>query len=309
MTALINHICTSAASFANNYLFTSMVLGFFGALVLKTLVHYMMHAQYNFTKEFEKRVHRHLDKEYDIDPDWDYEQVVGSIMQRTWVEIYQMRMKNMRRKLDRVYSLTDRMFLVEDGSKRLITDTLKEAKYARPGKDINLGATARFVMSINPYFNSLFGLIPVQTAQNLLGIMPGLFIIAGIFGTFLGITSGIPSLKGMDPTNAEMAKVTMGNFLDNMAFSLNTSVVGIFFSVCLTIVNTVFSSKQLHRESVHKLVHGLELLWEETVMLHEEGKRQKWEQGPRVVQSQPTDKELFEQDPEELPPLPGEKLA
>ena len=303
MTSLINYLCNSMAAFANNYLFTLMVFGFVGALALKVLVHYMMHAQFNFTKEFEKRVHRHLDKEYDIDPTWEYDQVVGSIMQRTWVEIYQMRMKNMRRKLDRVYSFTDRMFMVEDGAKRLITDTLKEAKYARPGKDINLGATARFVLSVNPYFNSLFGVIPTQTAQSLLGIMPGLFIIAGIFGTFLGITAGIPSLKGMDPTNAELAKTTMGHFLDNMAFSLNTSVVGIFFSVCLTIVNSVFSSKHLAKESVHKLMHGLELLWQETVMGHEELKSSHYASGPREVKAAPTDKELFEED--KLPPIPS----
>lgn len=105
---------------------------------------------------------------------------VCSIMQRTWVEIYQMRLKNLRRKLDRVASFSDRMFLVEEGSKRLITDTLKEAKYVRPGKDVDLHSTARFVLSVNPYFTSLFGVIPIRTANNLLGILPGLFIIDGI---------------------------------------------------------------------------------------------------------------------------------
>lgn len=301
MTALINELCNGLATFANTYLFSFMFVGFFAAIVLKVCVHYLWNAQFTFAKEFEKRVHRHLDKEYDIDPESDYEQVVGSIMQRTWVEIYQLRMKNMRRKLDRVYSFTDRMFLVEEGSKRLITDTLKEAKYARPGKEVDLRATARFVLSINPYFNSLFGVIPVRTASNLLGILPGLFIISGIFGTFIGITAGIPSLKGMDPTNAELAKSTMGFFLDNMAFSLNTSVVGIFFSVCLTVINSVFSSKQVEKECVHKLVHGLELLWQETEYIQAELSSGR-HVPVQMVKPQPTDKELFEQD--ELPPLP-----
>jgi len=285
MSALINELCTYVSAFASAHLFTLMFVGFIGALVLKGCVHYMMYAQFNFTKEFEKRVHRHLDKEYDLDPNSDYEVVVGSIMQRTWVEIYQMRLKNLRRKLDRVASFSDRMFLVEEGSKRLITDTLKEAKYVRPGKDVDLHSTSRFVLSVNPYFTSLFGVIPIRTANNLLGILPGLFIIGGILGTFLGITAGLPALKGMDPTNAEVAKSTMGFFLDNMAFSLNTSVLGIFFSVCLTIVNNIFSTKQLEKECIHKLNHGLELLWQETEYTQQELKQTHVPPAPHVMRA------------------------
>lgn len=296
MTALINELCNGMAAFANTYLFSFMFFGFFAALALKVCTHYMMYAQYTFTKEFEKRVHRFLDKEYELDPESDYEQVVGSIMQRTWVEVYQMRMKNLRRKLDRVASFSDRLFLVEEGSKRLITDTLKEAKYARPGKEVDLLSTSRFVLSINPYYTSLFGVMPVRTAQNLLSILPGLFIIGGIFGTFLGITAGIPALKQMDPTNAAVAKSTMGFFLDNMAFSLNTSVLGIFFSVCLTVVNSIFSTKQLEKESVHKLEHGLELLWQETQFVKSEVRQT----GPQVMRSM----EHHQDDAEEVPPLP-----
>jgi hypothetical protein len=287
MTHLINEVCNAMASFANAYLFTFMFVGFFAALLLKGVVHYMMRAQFNFAKEFEKRVHRYLDKEMSIEQG-DYEKVLANIMEKTWVETYELRWKNMRRKLDRVASLTDRLFLIEDGAKRLIRDTLKEAKYARLNQDVNHAGTARFVLSINPYFNNLFGVIPLRTANNLLAILPGLFIIGGIFGTFLGITAGIPQLKGMDPTNAEVAKSTMGFFLDNMAFSLNTSVVGILFSVCLTVINSVFSSKQLHNECVHKLVHGLELVWRET--LHN--------------QTNPSEAFTEEAPAEEVPPLP-----
>lgn len=300
MTAMINELCSSFASHASSYLLTIMFVGFFAALLLKACVHYMLYAKFNFTKEFEKRVHRYLDKEYDIDPESDFEQVVGSIMQRTWVEIYQMRLKNMRRKLDKVYSLTDRLFLVEEGSKRLITDTLKESKYVRPGQNVDLLATSRFVFSVNPYYTSLFGILPTRTATNLLSILPGLFIVCGIFGTFLGITAGIPALKSMDPTNVEIAKSTMGQFLDNMAFSLNTSVVGIFFSVCLTVVNSIFSSKQTENESIHKLVHGLELLWQEN--LHIKAHLDSVKTHAEVTVLRP----IEQSDEEDLPPLPGE---
>lgn len=87
----------------------------------------------------------------------------------------------------------------------------------------------------------------------------------------------------MDPTNAEVAKSTMGFFLDNMAFSLNTSVLGIFFSVCLTIVNNVFSTKQLEKECVHKLLHGLELLWQETEYTQQELKQSHAPTKPQVL--------------------------
>ena len=64
MTHLINSLFIGLSSMAHGYLFPLMVIGFFSGLFVKFLVHYLIMAQYHLITEFEKRVHRHIDREY-----------------------------------------------------------------------------------------------------------------------------------------------------------------------------------------------------------------------------------------------------
>ena len=265
MTHLINGLFISISSLAHGYLFPIMVLGFVFGLFVKFLVHLLIKAQLNLVTEFEKRVHRHIDHEYEETLNLEsYDEILSSLWTKTQYEIYTLRSKNLRRKLDSVIGLTERLFLIEEGAKRLAKDTQKEARYYKYEQNPNFEGTAHFALSINPYFQTFFSLVPLKFVNNIINILPGLFIIGGIFGTFLGITGGIPQLKNMDPGNIDLAKSTLGFFLDNMAYSMNASVVGIFFSVCFTVINAAFSAKALHAECVHKLLHSMELLWRDT---------------------------------------------
>ena len=309
---LINQLCNNLSSVANSYLFPVMVGSFFAAIIVKVLVQYMLGSLYQYVCEFEKRVHRHVDGDF---PDFknikDYHELVVALMNKTHYEIYELRVKNMRRKLDRVASMSDRLFMIEEGAKRLVQETSKETRYFQYEQNPNFLGTAQFALGVNPYFHRLFGLVPLKLVNNILSILPGLFIIGGIFGTFLGITGGIPQLKYIDPSQMETAKSIMGIFLDNMAFSMNTSVVGIFFSVMFTIINTLFSPKVIYQESIHKMVHSLELLWKDFNAVKIE--RAKEENSRKAIKlsaeelfevSEAPIPEFKEADGSDLPPVP-----
>ena len=97
--------------------------------------------------------------------------------------------------------------------------------------------------------------------NDVLNILPGLFIIGGIFGTFLGIMQALPSLGGMDLENPEQTKQTMDYFLSAIAFSMNTSIFGIVLSVTLTIFNTLVSPDKLFVSIVERYENSLDNLW------------------------------------------------
>jgi hypothetical protein len=172
-----------------------------------------------------------------------------------------MRKKNLRRRFDRTTSFLDRLFYIDSASRTLFEDTIKQTTYIEKELNPNFRSVTTFAFQSNTYFNHLFGMLPIRMVNQFLALLPGLFIIGGIFGTFLGIVKGIPELKGLDPTNVESARLVLNHFLDQMAFSMNTSIMGIFFSVFFTIVNSLFSPKSLQADAFEMYAHSLEFLY------------------------------------------------
>ena len=59
------------------------------------------------------------------------------------------------------------------------------------------------VFDNNPNFKKVMGVFPVQASHDVLNILPGIFIIGGIFGTFLGIMAALPELANMELSDVE----------------------------------------------------------------------------------------------------------
>ena len=150
------------------------------------------------------------------------------------------------------------------GAKSLIEDTLKQTRYHDTGVTPDFKGISKYVFNSNPYFNKLWGVIPIDLTNNVFSRLPSLFIIGGIFGTFLGISSGLPALKTIDPGNVAAAQATLGNFLESMTVAMYSSVVGVFLSVCFTIMNAFMSYNSLYLSLVDRFTQSLELLWKET---------------------------------------------
>ncbi len=266
MSVFINNLIETLITYGTSNLMLAMIIVFFIGLILKVLMYYLIRCEFNLSTAFETRTHRYLSNKYEeIKNIRKFHEVVEFLLRRTYNELYVARRKQFRkRKGDPSVAVLNKMFLVEDGARSLIDDTLRQTKYHDGGVVPDFASIAKFVFRSNPYFTKLWGIIPVGVMNSALSVLPSLFIIGGIFGTFLGISKGLPALKTIDPGDVAAAQATLGNFLESMTFAMNSSVVGIFLSVCFTITNAFLSLNSTYLRLVDKFTQSLELIWKET---------------------------------------------
>ena len=77
-------------------------------------------------------------------------------------------------------------------------------------------------------------------------------------------SNGLPALKEIDPGDIVAAQATLADFLQSMTFAMYSSVVGIFLSVCFTILNAFTSLESIYMGSVDRYTQSLELIWKES---------------------------------------------
>ena len=213
--------------------FPVMVSAFVSAVFLRVLVFHTVKRNEWFAWEFEKRVGRFLKREESRKTlNSSFYVVSKKLLEQTFYEVFENREKLKRRKQDSIMTLGDRLFLVKMCCAWIVHDLLKQIRFLRYGaQPPKLQNITRNVFGKNPYFNSVLGLIPTEKTNEVLNILPGLFVIGGIFGTFLGVMKGIPELSGMDLNDPEKTKLIMDQFLVEVAMSMGSSLMGIFFSV------------------------------------------------------------------------------
>lgn len=105
------------------------------------------------------------------------------------------------------------------------------------------------------------GFIPILPFSRLIDILPGLFIVGGIFGTFLGITAALPIIGNIDLNQMDKAAPLLASFVTKVSFSMQTSIFGIIFSVSLTLLNTIFPIKNVRADIFKRLDNSIESLW------------------------------------------------
>ena len=238
-----------------------MFLVFAGALGLRALIYYTVKREDTFAREFEKRVNRFLETD-DHRAKHSFFVLCKKLLEKTYYEMFEVRSRLKRRNLDYVMAPGDRVFLIQQGSAILVRDTLREAKFLKyDGIRPPLAETVKSVFANNPCFTRVFGLIPVGAFNDLLNIIPGLFIVGGIFGTFLGIMQALPELGAMDIRDPESTKLVMDTFLAKIAFSMSTSTVGILLSVVTTVYNNFLSPERLFIKVVDRFERNLFRLW------------------------------------------------
>lgn len=258
---LVQKMVDGVVVFATDLLMPTMVLFFMSAIVLRVLTWYTVKREYWFSHEFSKRVRKFMDLRSD-NSEQSFYIITKRLLEITYYELFEVRAIMKRRNPDAIMTVADRIFLVQQGAARIVTDTLKQIKYLkftheRPSFiDISNNVHAN-----NPCFNRVFGLIPVNVSNDFLNTVPGLFIVGGIFGTFLGIMKALPELGGMNLSDVEGSKLIMDNFLLKISFSMSTSIVGIIFSVGMGLANTFFSSEKVYMNAVEKFERELDLLW------------------------------------------------
>ncbi len=253
--------------YANSYLIPLMLVIFVVAIVIRLIVYITIKSENAFASEFEKRVHKYLgDPNYEERTD-NFHALVKTLLKRTYEEYYNIKRKFRRRRFDQITCLSERIFLVPEGTERIISDTLSQTVYLRKdGRPPNFLEISKWVFESNPVFNRVLGIFPMGVSNDMLNILPGLFVIGGIFGTFVGVMQALPMLSEMDITKVDTTKAIMDAFLIKMAFSMGTSIVGIIFSVAMTVTNAIMNPETIYYSMVTKFTSSLEFLWNDTTM-------------------------------------------
>jgi hypothetical protein len=184
------------------------------------------------------------------------------ILECTYYEVFALRDRVKRRNGDVVMTISDRIFLIKPGCAWMVKDILNQLKFLKWTSDTpKLQQITRSTLLHNPFFNRVFGVYPIAAVNDLVSVLPGLFVIAGILGTFIGIAGGLQDLGGMNLQDLENTKNVMDRFLHEIAFAMKTSIFGIMFSLCTNLVNTVFSPERVYVELIDRFESSLDLLW------------------------------------------------
>lgn len=260
---ITNLMKSGVLTFAVEMLLPLMVLTFVVGSIARVLVWYTVSRHAWFAKEFEKRVNRFIESEEPGNvKNVSFYALTKQQLEKAFYEAFEVRDRMHRRKGDKIMIAADRIYLVKQGCAWLVRDILKQVKFLKwhdnNPKLINI---TKATFQQNPCFNRLFGFIPVGSLNDVLSILPGMFVIGGIFGTFMGIVNGLPKLGGMDINDAEMSKQIMDGFLFEVSFAMNSSIMGIFLSVLMTFLNTIFSPDKVFSNMVDRFENSLDLLW------------------------------------------------
>ena len=261
MNESIVDLLNLVVQYATGYLMPVLLVGFVIAVVARLLITVTIHRQKRFIKEFSKRVHQ--DVTAYPDPRGSFYNLVKRALTRTYFETFELRSRYKRRNEDHIMTIGDRVFLIQDGIIRLIDDFLKNIRYLRKdsGHQPDFHEISNSVLGTNPIFNRVLGIFSMSRTNDVLNILPSIFIVAGIFGTFLGIMKALPELTAMDITNAATSKLVIDSFLIKISFALSTSILGIILSVIMSFLNTLLSPTNTYVEIVDALNSAAEILW------------------------------------------------
>jgi hypothetical protein len=241
-----------------------IMLGVFAVgLFVRAMIWYTVKRHEWFARQFELRVSRFIESEKPGQTAGvSFYVLAKRLLERTYYETFAVRDRLKRRNGDRMMSASDRMFLVKPGAAWMVKDILNQLKFLKWTEDTpKLHQITRSTLHQNPCFNRLLGVIPMGGMNDLVGILPGLFVIAGILGTFIGIAGGLQELGGMNIQDLENTRNTMDRFLQEISFAMKTSITGIVFSLAMHVVNTILSPDRIYVSMVDRFESSFDLLW------------------------------------------------
>lgn len=246
-----------------NFLPYGMGIVFCAAAFLRWTIYYTVRRHEWFARQVEKNVFKFIDSPANkILKEASFYMLSKKVLEKSYYEAFAIRDRKTSDSVDHVMSMNDRIFLVKQGCAWLVKDILKQLMYLKWSKETpKLQQITRATLHRNPCFNKLFGIIPMGGINDLITILPGLFVVAGILGTFLGIKGGLVQLGGINMTDIDGTKTIMDSFLREISFAMASSVSGIAFSLALHIFNTSLSPERVFVSLVDRFESSMDLLW------------------------------------------------
>lgn len=128
------------------------------------------------------------------------------------------------------------------------------------------------ILEEDKHWTKLFGKVPIDGISRLIDILPSLFIVFGVFGTFIGISMALPEIAKIDFNDLDGSSATLTNFVINVTFAMKTSIAGIFFSLVLTFLNTIYPIRAMRFRAFKKVETSFQMLW---YHIHNESSKEK----------------------------------
>ena len=211
-----------------------------------------------FTREIEKRVER--DDIAKLEPD-DIEEYIEGLLDEVSVNLPSrgVRVKNSGENETKRESVSVREYV--SGSQSLIHSLKSETTAFKANQKPNFEQLTQRVMGKDTHWVKLQNLLPIESVIRMIDILPGIFIIIGIFGTFVGITNALPRIAEIDFNNISNSSSVLSVFVKDVSFAMKTSIAGIAFSLLISLLNTIFPIRTM-RDTISRGVEDcLEYLW------------------------------------------------
>ena len=213
-----------------------------------------------FTREIEKRVERDDIAKAEIDDVEEYvegllDEVGGNLPSRGLRVIKSKKEEDdSKRKIVSVREYTG-------GSQSLIHSLKGETNAFKSKQKPNFQQLAHRVMSKDRHWVKLYGMLKTDSVIRIIDVLPGIFIIVGIFGTFVGITNALPRIADIDFNNISNSSSVLSVFVKDVSFAMRTSIAGIAFSLVVSLLNTLYPITTIRDTIAGEVEDCLEFLW------------------------------------------------
>ena len=147
------------------------------------------------------------------------------------------------------------------GKQGLIINIQAESSVFKNQTQPNFTELTHRILSQDPNWTKVLKHFSIDGVTRMIDILPGLFIVFGVFGTFIGISMALPEIANIDFNDLDKSADTLMKFVLNVTYAMKTSIAGIFFSLILTVLNTLFPIKETRYRVFKKVETSLQMLW------------------------------------------------
>ena len=190
-----------------------------------------------FTREIEKRVERDDIAKVELDDVEEYVEglldEVGTSLPSRGLRVMKAQNEDKKRKVVTVREYAG-------GSQSLIHSLKSETNAFKAKQKPNFEQLAQRVMSKDSHWVRLYNVFRIESVIRMIDVLPGIFIVVGIFGTFVGITNALPRIAEIDFNNISNSSSVLSVFVKDVSFAMQTSIAGIAFSLIISLLNTIY---------------------------------------------------------------------
>lgn len=252
-------------SITTAYLIEAMLVALILALGLRFMAHRASREDQlyysSFSREIEKRVERDDIGKVKYD---DIEKYIEGLLDDVATSLPRRGVRVRMRNADEG-GVPERMTMsvreYVGGSQSLIHSLKGETNAFKSNQKPNFAQLAYRVMAKDTHWVKLNDFLPIDGVIRMIDVLPGIFIVLGIFGTFVGITNALPHIAEIDFNNLSDSSDVLTQFVKDVSFAMYTSIAGIAFSLIVSLLNTLFPIKTI-RDTISRQVEDcLEYLW------------------------------------------------